>query len=84
MKRAMQVIFGCDNLAWNYVYNRLSVVSVCTADLVFYSSEVVLCGESRHMVSPGFGNTISNYLCTLRVVSVYITDLVFCRFVEPM
>ncbi len=34
-------MFGCDDLGWNYLYNRLSVVSVCAASLVLlYSSEM--------------------------------------------
>ncbi len=36
----------------------------------------LLCGKSRRMISPGFGNTVSDHLCTLSVVLVYITDLV--------
>ncbi len=36
----------------------------------------LLCGKSRRMISPGFGNTANDYLCTLSVVSVYITGLV--------
>ncbi len=38
--------------------------------------DTLLWGKSRRIISPGFGGMVSDYLCTLSVVSVYITDLV--------
>ncbi len=46
------------------------------AELKEIKLDTLLCGKSRRIISPGFGNTVSDYLCTLSVVSVYITDLV--------
>ncbi len=44
----------------------------------------MLCGKSRHVVSPGFGKAVRDYLYTLSVVAVYITDLVLYRFTQPV